>query len=127
MPKNPQEDPAKEHFDSNTTDRERAIFEGAITLGAIYHQFVGASIHDPKVLERAMEKTATAQPFTESAEVKITPDSGKKESPYEYPELTGKMLEIGILAKYGEAQVELGMQYVPELDYPLMFIKTLNP
>lgn len=127
MSKNPQEDSAKKHFDQNVTDRERAIFEGAITLGALYHQFVGASVHNPQVLERAMEETAIAQPFTESAEVKITPDSGKREPPYEYPELSGKMLKIIIVAKYGEARVELGMRYVPELDYPLMFIKTLNP
>ncbi|MBS3815415.1 MAG: dihydroneopterin aldolase [Hadesarchaea archaeon] len=120
-------DPAKKYFDSNTTDRERAIFEGAITLGALYHQFVGASIHDPNVLEKAMEETATAQPFTKTAKVEITPPKEKQKPPYEYPELTGNMLKINISTEYNDERVELGMKYVSELDYPLMFIKKLKP
>lgn len=127
MPKNPQEDSAKKHFDPNVTDRERAIFEGAITLGALYHQFVGAPVNDPEVLARAMEETATAQPFTESASVKITLPEGEREPPYEYPELTGKMLEIIIVAKYGDARVKVGMKHIPELNYPLMYIQDASP
>ena len=47
----------KEFF-SNITSRERAIFEGAITMGALFHQFVGTPISRDTVesLEKAMEE-----------------------------------------------------------------------
>jgi len=124
MKKHPRRDPAKKYFDPDTTDRERAIFEGAITLGALYHQFVGASIHDVKVLERAIEQAALAQPFVEGAEVKITLPKRKPRPPYIYPELTGRMLSVTLTAKYGRARARLGMRHVPELDYPLMYIES---
>jgi hypothetical protein len=116
-------DPAKKYFDPETTDRERAIFEGGITLGALYHQFIGASIQDVEVLKRAIEQAALAQPFVESADVKITLPKRKPKPPYVYPELTGKMLSITLTTKYGRAQARLGMRHVPDLDYPLMFIE----
>ena len=34
----------KEYF-SNITSRERAIFEGAISMGALFHQFVGTPVN----------------------------------------------------------------------------------
>ena len=34
----------KEYF-SNITTRERAIFEGAISMGALFHQFVGTPVN----------------------------------------------------------------------------------
>ena len=116
-------DPARKYFDSKVTDRERAIFEGAITLGALYHQFIGAAIHDAKALERAMEQAAIAQPFIEKAKVKITLPKRKWKKPYIYPELSSEMLKIALVAKYGKARVRVGMRYVQKLDYPLMFIQ----
>ncbi len=115
-------DPARKYFDSKVTDRERAIFEGAITLGALYHQFIGAAIHDAKALERAMKQAAIAQPFIEKAKVKITFPRRKRKNPYIYPELSSEMLRIDLIAKYGGARVRVGMRYVRELEYPLMFI-----
>ncbi|MCX8191821.1 MAG: dihydroneopterin aldolase family protein, partial [Nitrososphaerales archaeon] len=48
----------RKYFDQSLTDRERAIFEGGIALGALYHQFIGIPIcRDRKVvsmLERAI-------------------------------------------------------------------------
>lgn len=115
-------DPAKKYF-GKLTDRERAIFEGGITLGALYHQFIGASIHDPRALERAMEQAALAQPFIERAKVKITLPKRRRRLPYVYPELTARMLTITLVAKYNRARVRLGMRWVPELNYPLMFVR----
>ena len=116
-------DPARKYFSSNVTDRERAIFEGAITLGALYHQFIGAAIHDAKALERAMEQAAIAQPFIEKAEVRIILPKRKRKNPYIYPELSSEMLKIDLVAKYGGARVRVGMRYMNELNYPLMFIR----
>jgi len=114
-------DPARKYF-GKVTDRERAIFEGAITLGALYHQFIGAAVHDAKALERAMEQAAIAQPFIERVRVKIKCPKRKRIRPYVYPELSAEMLEIALVAKYSGARVRVGMRYVRELEYPLMFI-----
>lgn len=34
-----------EKYFSNITSRERAIFEGAISMGALFHQFVGTPVN----------------------------------------------------------------------------------
>ena len=115
-------DPARKYFAKNVTDRERAIFEGAITLGALYHQFVGAAIHDARTLERAMEQAALAQPFIERARVRIKCPKGRRRHPYIYPELSGEMFTVTLVARYSKARARVGMRYVKELDYPLMFI-----
>jgi hypothetical protein len=116
-------DPAKKYFDPKVTDRERAIFEGAITLGMLYHQFVGTPIRDARALERAMEQAARAQPFIERAEVKIARPKPKRKGPYAYPELSGKMLTVKLITKYGKAKVQVGMRYSRKFGYPLMFIR----
>ncbi|MCD6248591.1 MAG: dihydroneopterin aldolase family protein [Hadesarchaea archaeon] len=116
-------DPAKKYFGPDVSDRERAIFEGAITLGAIYHQFIGTPIRDRKMLERTIEQAALAQPFVERASVRISIPKRKRKPPYDYPVLSAEMLTVSLVARYGEARVELGMKYVEELDYPLMFIR----
>jgi hypothetical protein len=116
-------DPARKYFNSNVTDRERAIFEGAITLGALYHQFVGAAIHDAKALERAMEQAALAQPFIERAKVRIKHPESRRKNPYIYPELSGEMLSVNLVARYDKAIVRVEMRYIKELNYPLMIIK----
>ena len=122
--KRSERDPARKYFDPDVTDRERAIFEGGITLGALYHQFVGASIHDVRVLERAIEQAAIAQPFVEDAKVKITLPRRKPKKPYVYPELSGEMLSITLTTRYGSARARLGMRHVRDLDYPLMYIES---
>ena len=47
----------KEKYFSNISDRERAIFEGAISMGALFHQFVGTPFNKTNIpsLEKAME------------------------------------------------------------------------
>ncbi len=34
-----------EKYFKNISNRERAIFEGAITMGALFHQFVGTPVN----------------------------------------------------------------------------------
>ena len=127
MKKHLQKDPGKKHFARGTTDRERAIFEGGITLGAIYHQFIGTPIRDPRVLEKAMEQAALAQPFIEKAKAKITVPKRKPKTPYDYPELSGKMLFLSLTSRYGISRVKLEMRYSPSLSYPLMRIAAFDP
>jgi hypothetical protein len=122
-------DPAKKFFDKTVSDRERAIFEGAISLGAIYHQFVGIPISsDPKVIEaveKAIKLTMELQPFKEKVDVKIRTDQikGSTKGPYDYGTLNGSALELRVTATYGTAKAVLGMKHIPELKYDLMFIE----
>ena len=48
-----------EKYFSNITSRERAIFEGGISMGALFHQFVGTpvNIKTKEGLERTIEES----------------------------------------------------------------------
>ena len=48
---------ADEKYFKNITNRERVIFEGAITMGALFHQFVGTpvSLKTAESLENAID------------------------------------------------------------------------
>ena len=52
-----------EKYFSNITARERAIFEGGISMGALFHQFVGTPVNkDTKEgLERTIEESFKLQ------------------------------------------------------------------
>ena len=58
---------------SNITKRERAIFEGAISMGALFHQFVGTPVNksSKKSLETSMEESLKLQPAIEDVQVEI--------------------------------------------------------
>ncbi|MHA1385277.1 MAG: dihydroneopterin aldolase family protein [Candidatus Helarchaeota archaeon] len=121
----------KKYFSKNVTDRDRAIFEGAITLGATYHQFIGTPLrNDPKIissLEKSIELTMSCQPFIEKVEVKITPpEIGSNEHHYNYSALNRKNFTLRVISKYGKVKVYFKMKYIPELDFPLMFIEKIE-
>nr|MDO8081609.1 dihydroneopterin aldolase family protein [Candidatus Freyarchaeota archaeon] len=122
---------AKRYFGKGVTDRDRAIFEGAITLGATYHQFVGTPISkDTKVvsaLEKAIEKTMSLQPYIEKVEIKIDSTKIKESShPYDYSEVGERNLSVKLVSKYGKTRVYMQMSFVSELDFPLMFIEKIE-
>lgn len=118
-------DPGDKYFDSSISDRERAIFEGGITLGALYHQFIGTPIGDKETLESAIEESALSQPYIIESDVKIVEIEKEGRSQYSYTELSGKSLQISLISKYGEAKVEMELREIPELDYPLMLVKKI--
>ena len=57
-----------EKYFSNITARERAIFEGGISMGALFHQFVGTPFNKSTVgsLEKAMEEKTPPPIITKS-------------------------------------------------------------
>ncbi|MCP8319114.1 MAG: dihydroneopterin aldolase family protein [Candidatus Methylarchaceae archaeon HK01B] len=126
------EQSVKRYFDKSVTDRERAIFEGAIALGAIYHQFVGTPICKDddiiRTLEEAIRKTMRLQPYRESIEVKINDSliKGQKDHPYDYETLKGKHLDLKVKTGYGGAKATVRMRYIPEIDFTLMYIEKLE-
>lgn len=119
-------------FDSSLTARERAVFEGAITLGALYHQFVGVPVSNDRrvlnLLEHAIAETMRLQPYKERVTVHIRDSAvkGSRSGPFSYRELDGKMLEAEVVSRYKGFRAILAMKYVPQLKYNLMYVKRIE-
>ncbi|CAB3288392.1 Dihydroneopterin aldolase [Methanocaldococcus lauensis] len=108
-----------EKYFKNLSDRERAVFEGGITLGALFHQFVGTPVSkkNKELLERAIEESMKNQPFVYDIKVKI------KNVEEKYVSLDGKMLNVDLKIKVNNTIAHLKLEYIPEIDYPLMYVK----
>lgn len=120
---------ARKYFGTEVTTRDRAVFEGAITLGAIFHQFIGLPLKKSLIplIEETIEKTMSVQPFIQKIKVKINEDKVRDyEHTYDYSALSGDLLELEVISQYENTRVHLGMKYVEELDYPLMYIKKIE-
>lgn len=116
-------DPAASYF--NCTERERAIFEAGIKLGTVYHQYVGVPINLSNInsLENAIRESVLVQPFVESAKVNIDIEMVKKrQGVYKYITLSGEMLSVKLEIKYGNSAVKASLEYISEMDYPLMHL-----
>ena len=114
---------------SNISERERAIFEGAITMGALFHQFVGTpvSIRSADSLERSLKDAMELQPCIDKLEVTIDRDRLQAvENEYDYVSLTGEMLDVRVWAVYGNKKVVVRLKYVEELNYPLMYVEKIE-
>lgn len=126
------EEKVRKYFDKSVTDRERAIFEGGITLGALYHQFIGTPIiKDKKIiksLEEAISRTMSLQPYKERIEVKINEELIKSQNnhEYDYETLKGEHLDIKVLTKYGRSSATLRMRFIPEINFTLMYIEKVK-
>lgn len=115
----------KKYF-NNISERERAIFEGAITMGALFHQFVGTPVNLESVsnLEKSIKTAMELQPCIEEVEVKIDRKMLKEsKSEFEYISLSGEMMNIKVISKYNQKKAVLMMEYIDELKYPLMYVK----
>ena len=118
----------KEYF-SNITTRERAIFEGAISMGALFHQFVGTPVNkDTKTsLEKAMEESLSLQPAIEKVEVKIRFDKLEESmTEFDYTSLTGDMLDVKIHTKVEDVSAIIRIEFIEELNYPLMYVEKIE-
>lgn len=108
------------------TDRDNALFEAGIKLGALYHQFTGSPVNLSTVssLEKAIQESISVQPYVKEISVKIDREMlrSKLNNEFGYSELQGPMLNVKITVKYGSSKIKVGMEYDPELNYPLMKI-----
>lgn len=117
----------KEFF-SNISSRERAIFEGAISMGALFHQFVGTPVNKSTVhcLEEAMENSFKLQPAIEKVEVSINLDMlDESMTGFKYTSLDGDMLDVKIYSKVDDALAVIRIRFVEELNYPLMYVEEI--
>ncbi len=118
----------EEKYFENITNRERAIFEGAITMGALFHQFIGTpvSIKNVESLEKSIEDAMVLQPCINSVEVKINRESLMGISnEYDYISLTGEMLDVRLISIFSDKEAVIRMKFIPELDYPLMYVEDI--
>ena len=111
------------------TSRERAIFEGAISMGALFHQFVGTPVNNQtkKSLEDAMRNSLNLQPAIEDVEVNI--DFTRLEdamSEFDYTSLTGDMLDVKIHTKVDDVKAVIRIKFIEELNYPLMYVEDIK-
>jgi hypothetical protein len=102
-----------------TSDREQAVFEAGIKLGALYHQWVGTPISRQSAasVESAIEKAVILQPFVEEITVKLN-RSLMTENRFGYSELSGLMFDVGIVTRVGFTYCHARL--APEKGYPLM-------
>lgn len=110
-------------------DRDRALFEAGIKMGTIYHQFVGTPVSSDTVdgLEDAMSEAVRAQPYVVDARVSV--DRGRipgGDGVFSYTSLTGDMIDAVVTVEVGGHRVTAEMRYDPELDYPLMFVSSMD-
>lgn len=118
-----------EEYFSNITTRERAIFEGAISMGALFHQFVGTPVNKntKEGLEKTMEESLKLQPAIEDVEVKIRFDKLEESmTEFDYTSLNGDMLDVRIYTKVENVKAVIRIEFIEELNYPLMYVENIE-
>ncbi len=121
-------DGEKKYF-KNISHRERAIFEGAITMGALFHQFDGTPVNlkTAESLEKAIGEAMELQPCIDKVVVKINREMlGNIENEFQYLSLNGNMLDIQVFSNYEGQNAIIRMEYIEELDYPLMYVEKVD-
>lgn len=123
-------DPASKYFTKEINDKERAIFEAGIKLGAIYHQLIGLPIPRDKtsvsLLVKSLQDSFKTQPYVENLAININQTGCISTKPYDYKEINGKLLNINLTIRYGKARVKATLKYIEEINYPLAYITSIE-
>ena len=120
------DDPTRAYFAGS--DRDRAVFEAGIKLGSIAHQYVGTPLTEATApsLERAIEAATRVQPLVERVRVRINRERMQIRGPFKYGVLTEDLLDVEVVVRIEAARAVGVLRYVPELDYPLMYLKDVE-
>ena len=122
----------KIYFSPNLSLRERASFETGIKLGALYHILCGIPISsDEKIIssvEKGIEAAISCQPYVKSVKIELVKDKivGNKSTPFDYDEITGKIIRAELLIKYEDIEVLAKIDWIEEMQYPLMYIEKIS-
>ena len=122
----------KIYFSPDLSERERACFETGIKLGALYHILSGIPIrNDEKIInsiEKGIESAISCQPFVKSVKIHLVRDKilGNKESEFDYDEITVKIIQAEIFIEYESINIKAKLEWVDELEYPLMYIEEIK-
>ncbi len=119
-------DPTRAYFAG--TDRDRAAFEAGVKLGSILHQYIGTPLTPATAgaLERAIAAATRVQPLVEDVRVRIDRKRIRVRGPYRYGVLTEDLLDVDVTVHVGTARAVGALHYVPDLDYPLMYLKAIG-
>ncbi|GAA5818681.1 MAG: dihydroneopterin aldolase family protein [Methanobrevibacter sp. CfCl-M3] len=120
-------DVEKKYF-SNISFRERAIFEGAISMAALFHQFIGTPINEKTAesLEIAISNSLQLQPAIEKVDISIDVDKIKQSNTeFNYVSLSEDMLNVRIHSKINDLIAIIRMEFIEELNYPLMYVEDI--
>ena len=109
----------------NPNDREKAVFEAGIKLGALYHQWVGTPIsrQSAESVEKAIEKAVILQPFVEKITV-ILDRNLMNPNRFGYSELSGMMFDVEIITRVGFTYCKARLS--PSQGYPLIKVEELD-
>ncbi len=120
------------YFSNDLTNKERACFETGIKLGALYHILCGIPIssnHETiKLIEKGIESAILCQPFVQSVKIELDRSKilGGKSSPFDYDEITGKIIRAEVAIQYENIDVVAKIDWIEEMQYPLMFIEKIT-
>ncbi|MFX0007181.1 MAG: dihydroneopterin aldolase family protein [Promethearchaeota archaeon] len=121
----------KIYFSPDLSKRERACFETGIKLGALYHILSGIPIRNDenviRAIEKGIESAISCQPFVKFVKIHFDRNkiSGSKESAFDYDEINGKIIQAELNIEYESIHVVAKVQWVDQLEYPLMFIEKI--
>ena len=122
----------KIYFSPELSGRERACFETGIKLGALYHILCGIPISSNenviKSIEKGIEAAISCQPYVKSIRVNLDKDKivGDKSTQFDYDEITGKIIRAEIVLEYESIEILAKIDWVENLQYPLMFIEKIQ-
>ncbi|MFX1301750.1 MAG: dihydroneopterin aldolase family protein [Promethearchaeota archaeon] len=122
----------KIYFSPDLTERERACFETGIKLGALYHILSGIPVKNNEniinSIESGIESAISCQPFVKSVKIRLDKEKivGGKESEFDYDEISGKIIKAEVIIEYESVQVVAKVEWIDELEYPLMFIEKIR-
>ena len=107
------------------SDRDKALFEAGIKLGALYHQWVGTPVsrHSAASLETAIQEAHVQQPFVESISVTLNRDL-MNPNMFGYSEVSGQMFSVLLKTKVNKARCTVQLSL--EDNYPMMKIIDAN-
>jgi hypothetical protein len=102
-------------------EREQAVFEAGIKLGALYHQWVGTPVsrNSAASVEKAIEQAVILQPFVEEITVRLD-RTLMIPNAFGYSELSGLMFEVDIVTRVGFTYCRARL--APKDGYPFMQI-----
>ncbi len=109
--------------------RERAIFEGAITMGALFHQFIGTPVSSETVdgIENAIKEAMELQPCINEVKIIINREMLEQiKNDFQYVSLSGDMLDIKVFAEYKGHMAIIRMKFIEELQYPLIYVEDVK-
>ena len=119
-------------FSPDLNNRERACFEAGIKLGALYHILCGIPISSEENVIRSIEDGIQAaiscQPYVKLVDIKLNRNMirGKKETPFDYDEITGRIIRAEVRLEYEGVEIIAKIDYAEDLDYPLMYVEEIK-